>query len=117
VGGRGGSFGGAGRFAFAPEGGQSDLGGVEELATFLLRNGPDDNSVGGAGDEVAESVLAFQEGHGFAVCRARFLGSSELIGMKICVEGTLPCRAAAAECGLGAGGFGGGDGVVDDGFG
>ena len=113
MGGGGGSVGGAGRFAPAPEGGQSDLGGVKELATFLLRNGTDDDSVGGAGDEVAEAVFAFEDGHGFAVCGARLFGSYEVACTKICVVGTLPGSTAAAKRSLGGGGFGGGDGALD----
>jgi len=61
------------------EGGERDLGGVEKLVCPLLRDGLNEDAVGGAGDEVADIVVAGQGGHRLAEGGASQEGGDDLL--------------------------------------
>lgn len=54
-------------FWLEAKGAERDLGGIEQLAAFNGVDGPDDHALSGAGDEVADVLVAGEVGHGVAV--------------------------------------------------
>ena len=107
------------------EGIEGDLGGVDEPSAYFGGNGANEDAMGRAGDEIADALVAGEQGHGVAVGFPGFNGREDLVwlvipfdGHHVGVEGALPCGAATAESGFRAGGFAtrpwfeGGGGVV-----
>ena len=76
---------------------------MKKLAALLLWDGADQDAVGGAGEEIADSLLAGEHGHGVAVGLARVSGGKYLVDvvafglLHVSVEGSLPGGAAATE--------------------
>jgi hypothetical protein len=92
--------------------GEGDLGGIEELAASFPGNGIDEDAVGGAGDEVADAVVPFEQRHGAPEGLGGLIGSDVFIVMffHVGVEGASPRSVAAPDSDFGAGGPGGGTG-------
>jgi hypothetical protein len=89
------------------------LGCIEELAAFFALDGPDEDAVRDAGEEVANAVGPGEHGHGIAIGSGGGHGSEELVGavfsfdgLHVVVEGALPRGAAAPERGFGTGASG-----------
>ena len=97
-----------------------DLGGVEELGSLVGGDGPDDESVGDAGDKVAGADKAGERGHGVAV-GYRSVNAAEVVAFapgRGGLIGAFPGVAAAGDAGVFACGGGsvfraGGDGGWD----
>lgn len=94
-------------FGFAGQGGEGDLGGVKELGSHFVLEGSQEYAVAGAGDEVADVVIAGERRHGEAVG----FGGAALGG--VYVSGFLERRGVNLLPGLGAVGDGG---VVEGGM-
>lgn len=100
-----------------PEGREGDLGGVKKLAGAVLRDGVDEDAVGGAGDEVSHALVAGEHGLGvakgfLAVHAGKHVGLSELFALfEFGFVGAVVGGAAAADGGFGVGGLEAGGGV------
>ena len=72
-------------FGLLLEGGEGDLGGVEELAGVSLLDGSQEDAVAGAGDEVADVLITGERGHGQAEGYAgAALGGVHVLGSLQC---------------------------------
>ena len=88
--------------------------GVEELASVLLGNGFDRDSVGDTGDEIAAVLARGERGQGGAKCIGRFFRGRPLI-IFVAVHGAKdppPGLAATLDSGIVEGRVGAADGVV-----
>lgn len=102
------------RLLFVGERGERDLGGVEELASVLLGDGLDDDSVGDAGDEVTAVFAGGERGHGGTIGVGRLAGGLEF-NFVVKILGAVdpsPDFAAALNGGVGKSGVGPEDCVV-----
>ena len=111
---------GGGGFGLGLQGTEGDLGGVEELSAALRGDGADQDAVGGAGDDIANAIVSFENRHGIAIGGSSFAGSDELAeGARIVllylfhvfVEGALPGGTATAQSRPGSCGTGWGTGL------
>jgi hypothetical protein len=91
------------------EGAERNLSRIQKLAAFVGVDGSDEDAVGGAGDEVADALLAGEKGHGVAEGLGRIAGGIDGVsvsagaGVHVGFVGTAPGGAAAAEGSLAAG--------------
>jgi len=88
-------------FGLLLEGGEGDLGGVEELAGVSLLDSSQEDAVTGAGDEVTDILIAGKRRHG----QAEGYGGAALGGVE--VFGSLQGRSVNLYPGLVAEGDGG----------
>jgi hypothetical protein len=112
--GRGGGFRCGGlRFALGLDDAEGDLCRIEDLAASFGRDGADEDSVGGAGDEVADAFRAGEDGHGIAVPIAGVLRGKDVVvevaGLLLrCFVSAVPGGETAADSGFGAAATGAG---------
>jgi len=103
---------------------ESELGCVEDMVALFRGDCVDEDSVGGAGDEFAEALVAGDDGHGLAI---GFAGGDARPGERVFVVGigelhegligAMPCGEAAADGGFCGFGIARGQGTRDDGEG
>ena len=87
-------------FRLTIDGGEGHLCGVEEFAPGRIKDCVNEHAVGGAGDEVADVLVAGKRGHGLAV---------GFIGVDVCIwqDLAIDClRFQGASPGIGAAGNG-----------
>lgn len=91
------------RFWLVMEGGERDLSSVEELVGSLLRNRLNEDAMCRAGDEVADTFITGQRGHGFAVSGAGLVGGEDRVRaapfrtLHVRIVGALPSGAASLD--------------------
>lgn len=94
---------------------EGDLCSVEKLTACLRFDSADEDTVGGASEEISDAFVTGEQGHGVAVSlagldgRKYFVATVSMLARRhMGIEGALPRGAATAEGGLGGGGFGSG---------
>jgi hypothetical protein len=107
--GEGGVDGVAGKFTrsfFGTANGESDLGGVEELAGIFVADGAEQHAMGDAGDEVAAVVAAGERGQKGSVGLTGFVRgfACEPLLRELCAIGVFIGPGAAGDGGIREGG-------------